>query len=120
MFGLFKKDEIKEMIENAKKDAEVPEVPAPIDDQSTHDNVRVGVTNDGRIDIYGEGLYPDEIGLPPMKSEDWGRFSNWLDTFETDYMWTLRMLVSEYEKTNPKIQWHHTPEWEMYNDKESE
>jgi hypothetical protein len=74
----------------------------------------------GRIDIYGEGLYPDEIGLPPMKSEDWGRFSNWLDTFETDYMWTLRMLVSEYEKTNPKIQWHHTPEWEMYNDKESE
>jgi hypothetical protein len=74
----------------------------------------------GRIDIYGEGLYPDEIGLPPMKSEDWGRFSNWLDTFETDYMWTLRMLVSEYEKTNPKIQWHHTPKWEMYNDKESE
>ena len=33
----------------------------------------------GRIDIYGDGLYPDEIGLPPMKSEDWGRFSNWND-----------------------------------------
>jgi hypothetical protein len=48
MFGLFKKDEIKEMIENAKKDAEVPE---PIDDQSLHDNVRVGVTNDGRTTL---------------------------------------------------------------------
>lgn len=48
MFGLFKKDEIKEIIENATKDAEVP---APIDDQSTHDNVRVGVTNDGRTTL---------------------------------------------------------------------
>ncbi len=48
MFGLFKKDEIKEIIENATKDAEVP---APIDDQSLHDNVRVGVTNDGRTTL---------------------------------------------------------------------
>ena len=51
MFGLFKKDEIKEMIESAKKDAEVPKVPEPIDDQSLHDNVRVGVTNDGRTTL---------------------------------------------------------------------
>ena len=70
----------------------------------------------GRIDIYGDGLYPDEIALPPMKSEDWGRFSDWLDTVETDYMWTLRQLVTQYEKTNPKIQWLHTPEWEMTNE----
>ena len=51
MFGLFKKDEIKEIIENATKDAEVPEVPKSIDDQSTHDNVRVGITNDGRTTL---------------------------------------------------------------------
>jgi len=50
MFGLFKKDEIKEIIESAEKDVEVP-APAPVDDESTHDNVRVGVTNDGRTTL---------------------------------------------------------------------
>lgn len=71
----------------------------------------------GRIDIYGDGLaYPDEVGLPPIKSEDWNRFSDWLDTVETDEMWNLRQLVTEYEKTNPKIQWLDTPKWEMTNE----
>ena len=50
MFGLFKKDEIKEIIESAKKDTEVP-APVPVDDESIHDNVRVGVTNDGRTTL---------------------------------------------------------------------
>lgn len=51
MFGLFKKDEIKEIIESAKKEAvEVP-APSPIDDESSQDNVRVGVTNDGRTTL---------------------------------------------------------------------
>ena len=50
MFGLFKKDEIKEIIESAKKDAEVP-APEPVNDESIYDNVRVGVTNDGRTTL---------------------------------------------------------------------
>lgn len=59
----------------------------------------------GRIDVYGSGPYPDELALPPMKREDWARFSEWLDKLETKEMWTLRMIVWEYEKTNPPIRW---------------
>ena len=61
----------------------------------------------GRIDCRGEDLgpYGDEIGVPPMKSEDWQRFGVWLNTVETDYMWTLDQLVEMYERTNPKIEW---------------
>jgi len=60
----------------------------------------------GRIDIYGTGEpYPDEIGVAPMQSEDWGRFGLWLEQFKTETVWTLDQLVAEYEKTNPKIRW---------------
>jgi len=60
----------------------------------------------GRIDVYGiNDQYPDELALPPMKNSDWSRFTNWLDDFETEEKWTLRMLVWEYEKTNPPITW---------------
>jgi hypothetical protein len=61
----------------------------------------------GRIDCRGEDLgpYGDEIGVGPMKAEDWHRFGKWLNTFETDFMWTLEELVELYERNNPKIQW---------------
>ncbi len=61
----------------------------------------------GRIDCRGEdlGLYGDEIGVGPMTTESWNRFGKWLDTFETDFMWTLEELVELYERNNPKIQW---------------
>lgn len=61
----------------------------------------------GRIDCRGDDLgpYGDEIGLDVMKAEDWYRFSKWLDTVETDAMWTMEELVEMYEKTNPKIEW---------------
>ena len=61
----------------------------------------------GRIDCNGEGLGPfgDEIGLAPMLAEDWGRFSRWLDTFETDDVWNLKDIVELYERENPKITW---------------
>lgn len=66
----------------------------------------------GRIDIYGDGLdYPDEIALPPMKSDDWQSFGDWLETVETDTKWTLEQLVTEYEKTDKEIVWLRTPEW---------
>ena len=61
----------------------------------------------GRIDCRGEdlGQYGDEIYLPPMLNEDWIRFGNWLNTFETDAMWNLKDLVELYERENPKITW---------------
>ena len=59
----------------------------------------------GRIDVHGEEGYPQEIALPPMHDRDWERFSRWLEGFETEEMWTLTMLVSEYEKTHPPILW---------------
>jgi len=60
----------------------------------------------GRIDIMGtDDPHGDEIGVPPMQSEDWCRFGLWLDTFETDAVWTLDQLVELYERANPKIRW---------------
>lgn len=60
----------------------------------------------GRIDVMGTGdPYGEEIGVPPMTSEDWYRFDLWLDTLETDDVWTLEQLVELYERSNPKITW---------------
>lgn len=62
----------------------------------------------GRIDIIdttNPSPYNDEIGLRPIRSEDWNRLTGWLVNFETDAMYTLKELVEEYEKTNPKITW---------------
>lgn len=62
----------------------------------------------GRIDVRGgetDPAYGDEINVPPMRSEDWGTFGLWLETFETDFMWTLDQLVKMYERVNPKIRW---------------
>jgi hypothetical protein len=61
----------------------------------------------GRLDVRGgdTGPYGDEIGVPPMRSEDWATFGDWLDTVETDFIWTLDQLVMMYERQNPKIRW---------------
>ena len=61
----------------------------------------------GRIDCRGDGLghFGAEIGVDPMKDESWARFGNWLNTVETDDMWTMDQLVEMYERTNPKIEW---------------
>ncbi len=61
----------------------------------------------GRIDVRGgdTGPYGDEIGVLPMRSEDWSTFGAWLETFETDDMWNLKQLVLMYERFNPKIRW---------------
>ena len=61
----------------------------------------------GRIDCRGDdlGQFGDELGVDPMKDESWAQFGKWLNTFETDYMWTLDQLVELYERKNPKIEW---------------
>lgn len=67
----------------------------------------------GRVDVYGD-RHESEIGLPPMDNKDWHRFSHWLDDITTDRIYNLEELVKWYEKTNPKIIWLRTPEWEKY------
>jgi hypothetical protein len=71
----------------------------------------------GRIDFWNpydpESMYPDEMGVPPMISEDWERFSNWLDIYETDDVLTLEQLVYVYELKNPKIRWHRPTKWQV-------
>ena len=61
----------------------------------------------GRIDCNGDGLGPfgEELSIPPMLAEDWGRFSKWLNTFETDAMWDFKDIIELYERANPKITW---------------
>ena len=59
----------------------------------------------GRIDVNDGSDYGDEISVPPMRTEDWHRFGEWLETFETDDVWTLEQLVELYERVNPKITW---------------
>lgn len=62
----------------------------------------------GRLDFYNptvDSMYPDEISVPPMRSEDWHRLGDWLDEFTSDQVLTLAEIVNEYEKTNPKIRW---------------
>lgn len=61
----------------------------------------------GRIDCRGDGLGPfgDEIGVDPMTTQSWARFSKWLNDIETHDMWTMKQLVDLYEQTNPKIEW---------------
>jgi hypothetical protein len=66
----------------------------------------------GRIDVYGGGDYPDEIGLPIMHADDYGHFSEWLDSFTSIDMWTLEELVHLFEKqTKATIRWFYTPYW---------
>lgn len=43
-----------------------------------------------------------------------GRLSEWLGDFETDILYTLKELVGEYEKTNPKISWLRERDLEKY------
>lgn len=63
----------------------------------------------GRIDVRGTGLgpYGEEIELPIMRGDCYQRFSDWLDTFKTDDVWTLDQIVELYERDNPKIIWAH-------------
>jgi hypothetical protein len=63
----------------------------------------------GRLDVRGGNTdinYGDEIGVPPMRSEDWATFGDWLDDFRTDEMWSLSDLVEQYEQeSGRKIRW---------------
>lgn len=62
----------------------------------------------GRIDVSPthDEPYGDEIGVPPMRSEDWHSFGNWLHDVQTMSVWTLQDLVTAYQnQTGKTIRW---------------
>ena len=62
----------------------------------------------GRIDIRG---VPDEpwgleYGIGPMHGEDWNRFSDWLDTVESEELIPYDTLIKSFEEYyGKKIRW---------------
>ena len=62
----------------------------------------------GRIDIWG---VPDEpwgveYSLPPMRTEDWNDFGDWLDRFCSEELLTFEQIIETYEEnTETKIRW---------------
>ena len=62
----------------------------------------------GRIDIRGVPDEPwgTEYSLPPMRTEDWNDFSDWLDDFETYDLWKFEDLIAQYQDVRGrKIRW---------------
>jgi len=65
----------------------------------------------GRIDVrgldnevYWGGCY--EYSLPPMRTEDWNDFSDWLDDFETEELLEFDDIIAQYEQdSGRKIRW---------------
>ena len=54
----------------------------------------------GRVDIRGDTMSPwgDEFSIPPVKTEDWNSFSDWMDDFESEEQLNLKGLLKEYGK----------------------
>ena len=56
----------------------------------------------GRIDIRDDtkhgydGWY--EYPLPPMRTDNWNDFSDWLDTLETEELLSLEEIIKRYGK----------------------
>ena len=64
----------------------------------------------GRIDIRDDSKYGydgwHEYSLPLMRTEDWYLFSDWLDDFETEELWSLIDILEEYRQdTGHVIRW---------------
>jgi hypothetical protein len=65
----------------------------------------------GRIDIrgldnevYWGGCH--EYSLPPMRTEDWNDFDDWLESFQTHELWEFDDIVKLYESASGrKIRW---------------
>jgi len=64
----------------------------------------------GRIDIRDDskegydGWY--EYGVDPMHGEDWNRFSDWLDTVESEELIPYETLIKSFEEHyGKKIRW---------------
>jgi hypothetical protein len=95
-----------------KKVTKVLDKDSPFSDKKKGDVVEYDEITEhyagGRIDFWNpniDSMYPDEMGVPLMRAEDWRSFSDWLDIYETDDVLTLEQLVYVYELKNPPIRW---------------
>ena len=65
----------------------------------------------GRIDIYGldESEHwggKSEYSVAPMRTEDWNELSDWLDTLDTDELWSYDKLFQSFKHdTGIQIRW---------------
>jgi len=62
----------------------------------------------GRIDIYGVPgeHYPIEYGLRPMHVDDWNALGDYLNTLETDFLWSYEQLIEYFQyQYGKEIRW---------------
>jgi len=62
----------------------------------------------GRIDIYGvpNEPFPLEYGVALMHADDWYALGAFLDTLETEKLWTYEELINTFEEyCGRKIRW---------------
>ena len=65
----------------------------------------------GRIDIYGldeqeHWCGRSEYSVAPMRTEDWNELSDWLDTLDTDELWSYDKLFQSFKHdTGIQIRW---------------
>ena len=95
-----------------KKVAKVIEKDCAITDRKAGDVIELEEITEsyscGRLDFWNptiDSMFPDEMGVPPMRSEDWHSFGAWLDTFSSDDVLNLQQLAELYERTHAKIRW---------------
>ena len=97
---------------STKKVAKVIEKDCAITDRKAGDVIELEEITEsyscGRLDFWNptiDSMFPDEMGVPPMRSEDWHSFGAWLDTFSSDDVLNLQQLAELYERTHAKIRW---------------
>jgi hypothetical protein len=56
------------------------------------------------MDVPGE-MFSIEYTIPPLHTEDWNRFSDYLDTKLTRRVYSLQELIEDYESRNPPLRW---------------
>ena len=61
----------------------------------------------GRIDIRDDTKQGyegwNEYSLPPMHGEDWNSFSEWLDDFTTERLFSFEDLIAQYEQESGTV-----------------
>lgn len=63
------------------------------------------MTEDEYFSLFKLSPCGTEIAVPVMSTYSWNKFREWLRTVETDDVWTLEQLTTQFEKTNLKIEW---------------
>jgi hypothetical protein len=98
----------RDILRNSRPDIEVGD---------TFEREEVAVSySGGRIDIRDDtkegydGWH--EYSLALMRTEDWNHFSDWLDDFETEELWSLIDILEKYRQdTGHVIRWWKDDEW---------